>query len=186
MEPFIGQIQLFGFNFAPRGWAFCSGQLLAINQYSALFSLLGTTYGGDGRTTFGLPDLRGRVAVGGGYGQGPGLSNIRLGEKSGNQDTFLTVQNLPSHNHQAAFAGTPAPVSTSAAGTSSDPTGLVPANSGRRDPEYAEAGESPNRAAPAGTITVGNTGGSQSFSNRQPYLGLNFCIALVGIYPSRN
>ena len=114
MEPFLGQLMLVPYNFAPRGWAFCEGQLLPISQYSALFSLLGTTYGGDGRTTFGLPDLRGRVPIG--AGQGPGLSNYVLGAKSGVEQVTLTGSQIPSHSHAA---------STQSA-SESNPTGNVP------------------------------------------------------------
>ncbi|MEX1309383.1 MAG: tail fiber protein, partial [Candidatus Sulfomarinibacteraceae bacterium] len=110
-SPFIGQIQLFGFNFPPRGWAFCEGQLLAISSNTALFSLLGTTFGGDGRTTFGLPDLRGRSAVG--VGNGPGLSSVSWGQRSGAENVTLNVNTLPSHTHSAAVTGLTTTVSGS-------------------------------------------------------------------------
>src|SRR5680860_143283 len=119
MDPFLAQIIMFGGNFAPRGWAFCEGQLLAISQYTAVFSLLGTTYGGDGRTTFGLPDFRGRVPMH--HGTGPGLPTVRLGEKGGSPTTTLGLQNLPSHTH------TVSPRCSSDAATSSSPAASFPA-----------------------------------------------------------
>ncbi|WP_340112900.1 phage tail protein [Maribellus mangrovi] len=171
MEPFLGQIQAFGFNFAPRGWAFCQGQLLAISQNTALFSLLGTTYGGDGRTTFALPDLRGRSMVG--MGNGPGLSDIRQGQKGGQEQVTLTVANMPSHNHAPSVA-----VQTGA-GESSAPTGYLAAHSGA-------FGEEPSSGANLAGVNSNNAGGSQAFSTRDPFLGLNISIALVGIFPSRS
>jgi len=180
MEPFIGQIMMFGGNFAPRGWAFCEGQLLPISSNTALFSILGTTYGGDGRTTFALPDLRGRAPIHAGHG--PGLSDIRLGQKGGVEQVTLTASNMPSHNH-------PVNVS-SAAGTSSSPSGAYPAASqfqaDRSSPvvEVNSYGNSTN--ATMGASTVGNAGGNIPFNNRDPYLGVNYIIALQGIFPSRS
>jgi len=171
MTPFLGQIQAFGFNFAPRGWAQCNGQLLPISQYNALFSLLGTIYGGDGRTTFALPDFRGRSEVG--MGNGPGLSDIRQGQKGGQESATLAVANLPSHNHSVAIA-----VNT-AAGSEATPTGdLASIPNG-----YAE---DPTSGAHLGGVTQSNVGGGQSFSIRSPFLGIEVCIALEGVYPSRN
>lgn len=166
-EPFIAQISLFGGNFAPRGWAFCDGQLLSIAQNSALFSLLGTTYGGDGRTTFGLPDLRGRVPVG--PRNGPGLSPYRLGQKGGSESKTLTVNNLPAHNHEI-------PVSNAAADKAT-PQGNYLANG----EVYAAAPTAQAFARPVAT-----TGGSQAFDIRQPSLAINYIIALTGIFPSRS
>jgi|TARA_R100001132_G_C3243402_1_gene73284 microcystin-dependent protein len=166
MTPFLGQIQAFGFNFAPRGWAKCEGQLLPISQYNALFSLLGTMYGGDGRTTFGLPDLRGRSIVG--TGNGPGLSTITQGEKGGVENITLTLNNLPSHTHNIG-------VSTST-GEEANPSGK---HLGAITDGYAEDADA-NLAAPS------NAGGGQSFNSRNPFLGINVCIALEGVYPSRN
>ena len=167
-EPFIAQIMLFGGNFAPRGWAFCSGQLLPIAQNTALFSLLGTTFGGNGQTTFALPDLRGRVPVH--PGQGPGLSNVLLGEVGGSETRTLSVGQLPSHSHGAAV--------TQGAQGSTRPSGMVPSAGGA----YA--------AAPDGSTFnpafIQAAGGSQPFDIRQPYLGVNYIIALEGIFPSRN
>jgi microcystin-dependent protein len=170
-DPFIGEIILFAGNFAPRGWAFCEGQLLSIASNSALFSILGTTYGGDGRTTFALPDLRGRVPLG--PGTGPGLSTRALGQRSGQENVTLTTGQLPSHTHTAnAHAGN---------GSSDNPTGLLPAQNPAGIPEYA-AGANAALAANA----IGNTGSSQAHNNMQPFLGLNYIIALVGTFPSRN
>jgi microcystin-dependent protein len=172
MEPFLGQIQAFGFNFAPRMWAMCNGQLLPIASNSALFSLLGTIYGGDGRTTFALPDLRGRSIVH--AGQGPGLSNIPIGQKGGQENVTLITNNLPPHNHATVM---------NLGGTAEEAgAGHFLATSGALFAEDAAAGSTLN----TGAITSGNTGGGQSFNNRNPFLGINVCIALQGIYPSRN
>jgi len=172
-EPFIGQIVMFGGNFAPRGYALCDGQLLSIAQNTALFSILGTTYGGDGRTTFGLPDLRGRVPVH--AGQGPGLSRYLLGQKAGTETTTLTVANLPVHTHAANAAGP--------AGNSNDAIGNIWADdAGVSSATYSSG-------AATGTMksdAIGNTGGNQAFNNVQPYQVVNFIIALQGTFPSRN
>ncbi len=181
MEPFIGQIILFAGNFAPRGWALCDGQLLAISENQALFAILGTTYGGDGRTTFGLPELRGRVAVH--EGQGPGLQNVALGERSGNADTTLNVNNLPAHTHTATST-LAVPCHVTDNGNSDDPSG----NALGLSPEdiYSTAATDASLRALTGGVTVLNTGNNTSFSNRQPFLGLNYIIALIGTFPSRN
>lgn len=170
-EPFIGEIRLFGFTFAPRGWATCQGQLLAIQQNQALFSLLGTTYGGNGQTTFGLPDLRGRSAVA--WGQGPGLTNIVQGETGGQENRTLNSNNLPAHTH----AVTP-PVASSA--SSKNPAGNVPGFTATSASYEAR----PDGAGQA--FESGLAGGNQPFGIRSPFLGLNYCIALEGIFPSRN
>ena len=171
MEPFLGQITAFGFNFPPRGWAQCDGQLLPISQYSALFSLLGTFYGGDGRTTFALPDLRGRAALH--LGQGPGLSARNIGEKSGTETNTLNVNQLPSHTH------TFAPPSSSGPGTTDVATLNYPAQA--EEDNYDDTSD-----ATMGSGATGSTGNSQSVNNMQPYLVVNFCIALTGVFPSRN
>ncbi|MEZ4870008.1 MAG: tail fiber protein [Caldilineaceae bacterium] len=174
-EPFIGQITMFAGNFAPRGWAFCDGQLLPIAQYNALFSILGTTYGGDGRTTFALPDLRGRVAMHPGHG--PGLSGHQLGERSGAEAINLTVAQMPTHNHTVTAqlrAATESPDNES-------PTGAVLAAS----EIYANSTPDATMAPAAIQVTEANAGGSQPHSNLQPYQCVNFIIALEGIYPSR-
>jgi microcystin-dependent protein len=175
MEPFIGQIQIFGFNFAPRGWAHCDGQLLSISSNTALFSLLGTTFGGDGRTSFGLPDLRGRVAVH--VGTGPGLPQVRWGERAGAHSVVLTNNNLPSHNHAATVNA------SSLQGTEQGPADNVLAYD-RRETQYSAS--PPDVTMNSAMVTVGNTGAGQSFSIMQPYLGLYHSIALVGIFPSRS
>ncbi|MBI1385543.1 MAG: phage tail protein [Rhizobiales bacterium] len=166
-EPYIGQVQLFGFNFAPRGWAFCTGQLLAIAQNTALFSLLGTTYGGDGRTTFGLPDLRGRVPIG--AGQGPGLANYTWGDRAGREQVTLTISQMPSHTHVSNAITGPADFSSAPRNNRAyvvEPTGVT---------EYD--------GKPA---VIQNSGGSQPFDIRNPYLAMNYSIALLGIFPSRS
>ncbi len=173
MEPFIGQIQAVGFNFAPRGWALCDGQLLAISQNQALFSLLGTTYGGDGRTTFALPDLRGRSIVH--PGAGPGLSTISQGQRGGSETTTLSPGNIP-----------PLPVNVNlggGVGNESIGTDKYLAFNALGESIYTTS--VPNGAElNAGTATSG--GAQQAFNNRPPYLGVNICIALTGIFPSRN
>ncbi len=171
-EPFVGEIRMFAGNFAPRGWAFCDGQLLAVSQNDALFSLLGTIYGGDGRTTFGLPDLRGRIPIH--AGSGPGLSQRRLGSKGGAENVTLTVNQLPSHSHQPMQAST-------GPGTSNDPNDQVPSNSPSVDLWIEEA---PFESLSPSALT--NKGGSRRHTNLMPFLCINFIIALFGIYPSRN
>ena len=171
MEGTIGEIRMFAGNFAPRNWALCQGQLLPISQNTALFSILGTTYGGNGQTTFALPDFRGRVPVG--QGQGPGLPSVQLGEVGGEWSHTLTVNEMPAHNHVATAPG-------SSAATSKSPSGAAPA--------FTASGSSYGPAADLAMIpgTIGNTGGSQPHPNVQPYLGMNFIICLFGVYPSRN
>ena len=176
----IGQTILFAGNFAPRGWAFCDGQLLAISSNTALFSILGTTYGGDGRTTFALPDLRGRMAIG--PRNGPGLSDYRLGEKGGVEDVTLNITQIPSHTHimsnnlrVRADAG--------AGATTDDPTNAFMANDGNF--QYNPAPDA-LMGPLTGGITAGNTGGGQDHENRQPFNGINYIIAMFGVYPSRS
>jgi microcystin-dependent protein len=172
MEPFLGQIQAFGYNFSPRGWSFCDGQLLPINANTALFSLLGTTFGGDGRTTFQLPDLRGRSIVH--VGNGPGLSDIRWGQRGGQENVTLNTNNLPAHNHATVM---------NLGGTAEEAgAGHFLATSDALFSEDAATGSTLN----AGAISSGNTGNGQSFNNRNPYLGIYVSIALVGIFPSRS
>ena len=170
-EPFLGQITAFGFNFAPRNWAQCNGQLLAISQYTALFSLLGTIYGGDGETTFGLPDLRGRAALH--MGAGPGLADRDIGQRSGAETNTLNVNQLPSHTH------TFAPPSSSTSGDTDVATANYPAQA--EEDNYDDTSD-----ATMGSGTTGSTGNSQSVNNMQPYQVVNFCIALTGVFPSRN
>ncbi len=180
-EPFIGQIIMFGGNFAIRGYAQCDGQLLPIAQNTALFSILGTTYGGDGRTTFGLPDLRGRVAVH--TGNGPGIPSRNLGAKYGAATRVLTTAQMPSHTHTA----TSKLRGTAAAGNVEDPTGAVLAQENRED-QYRNGGATPDVDMAAGSVEVtnGNTGGNQALDLNQPSQVVNFQIALVGLFPSRS
>jgi len=170
-EPFVGEIRMFAGNFAPRGWAFCDGQLLAVSQNDALFSLLGTIYGGDGRTTFGLPDLRGRIPIH--AGQGPGLSNRRLGTKAGAENVTLTVNQLPSHNHGPLRASSSLADDFSPAGKTLSTTNYD---------LYIDASSNTNMSSSA----ISSIGGSRSHSNLMPFLCINFIIALFGIYPSRH
>ena len=160
---------MFAGNFAPRGWAFCQGQTLAIASNTALFSILGTTYGGNGQTTFMLPDFRSRVAVG--AGQGPGLSSYNLGQAAGVESETLTINQMPAHFH------TVAPACNSDDGTEGFPEGNCPAAGGK----YAAT---PNNSMKA--YNSGNTGGSNPVPILQPYLGMNYIICIEGIYPSRN
>jgi microcystin-dependent protein len=180
MDPFLGQITMFGGSFAPRGWAFCEGQLLPISQYTALFSILGTTYGGDGRTTFGLPDLRGRAPIHAGHG--PGLSDVRLGQKGGNEMTTLNVTNLPSHNHTGTISVGPDTNLTDAAVNNRLATEAR--GGGDALPIYTSDAGNGNMAGDS--VTIGNAGGNQAFSNRSPYLVISHIIALQGIFPSRS
>lgn len=184
MDPFIAQIIMFGGGFAPRGWAFCNGQLLSISQNTALFSILGTTYGGDGRTTFGLPDLRGRAPVH--VGNGPGLSNVKLGQRGGAENHTLTLGQMPSHAHDGSgLKGTLA--CNEEDGDSADPQGRSVGISASDTPYNSEAND---KLMKANDVSVsgetGMQGGNQAFNIRNPYLGMNYIIALQGIYPPRS
>ncbi len=165
-EPFLGSILLFAGNFAPQGWAFCNGQILPITQNTALFSLLGTTYGGNGTSTFALPDLRGRVPIH--FGQGPGLSSYVEGQVGGAENVTLIATQMPQHQHLQ-------PATNGDEGTNR-PNGAVPARGG----VYAASSDG-SALAPTSAA-----GGNQAHENLQPYLALNFIIALQGIFPSRN
>lgn len=175
-EPFIAQITMFGGNFAPRSWAFCDGQLLAISQNTALFSLVGTTYGGDGRTTFGLPDLRGRFPMH--AGNGPGLSQRRLGQKGGVENVTLTANQLAAHSHTATLKA------ASTVADAASPAGNYLAQS--NDGENNFSSSSSDSSLAAGSVTTDLTGGGQSHTNMPPFLAINFIIALQGIFPSRS
>ena len=181
MEGTIGEIRMFAGNFAPRNWAFCQGQLLPISQNTALFSILGTTYGGNGQTTFALPNFSSREAVG--VGQGPGLSAISLGESAGTENTTLTVNQIPAHTHTATPAGLTLGSKAERPGTTDTPVSnyfsiLTGSNlySSTQDVSMA------NMNAPA----LSPTGASQPFAQRAPYLGMNHIICMFGIFPSRN
>ncbi|HEV7782839.1 MAG TPA: tail fiber protein [Chitinophagaceae bacterium] len=180
MEGTIGEIRMFAGNFAPRSWAFCANQILPIAQNTALFSILGTTYGGNGQTTFALPDFRGRVAVG--TGQGPGLPNITLGELAGSQTQALTINQMPAHNHALTGAVTPQ-ANAGTDGQTDDPSGrrLMGASI-----FTGAATDLANMAAAVSTLQIGINGGSQPFSIMPPYLGMNYIICLFGIFPSRD
>ena len=184
MNPFLAQIVMFGGNFAPRGWALCDGQLLPINQNQALFSLLGTTYGGDGRTSFALPDLRGRSPIHAGHG--PGLSDIKLGQRGGIETKTLTLLELPNHFHNAGTMKGSI-MSNEEDGTEDDPQG--------RNFGVATSGTPYNSIANDKTMALnsvavqGNTGASgnnQAFNIRNPFLGINYLIAMQGTFPSRS
>lgn len=181
MEGFIGEVRIFAGNFAPRSWAFCEGQLLPISQNSALFSILGTTYGGDGRTTFGLPDLRGRVPVG--QGNGPGLSDYRLGAKGGRERVTLTVNELPSHSHTATLKFNSDSNTTS-------PNNAFLSGVDTTDATVSVASFNNDTASTssfaADTFFAGNVGGNQATQIRQPWIAIYYIIAMFGTYPSRS
>lgn len=163
-EPFLGQVSIMSFNFAPKGWALCNGQLLPINQNQALFSLLGTLYGGDGRTTFGLPNLQGRVPI--------HFGTHTQGQAGGEVAHTLTIQELPQHTHGLQAANNPA---TTNAATATAYLG-----------QQANTYNGPSNLVAMAPTEISGTGGNQPHNNMQPYLGLNFCIALQGIFPSQN
>jgi microcystin-dependent protein len=175
-QPFIGEIRMFGGNFAPNGWALCQGQLVPISENEVLFNLIGTTYGGDGQETFALPDLQSRVPVH--MGQGGGLSNYVIGQSGGVETVLLSTQQIPQHNHllSAATSGqvvAPTAATILAKATSSQP-GIMPYAAGPPDGTVLQA------------ASVVNTGGSQPHENLQPILVVNFIISLFGIFPSQN
>ncbi len=195
-DPFIGTINTFGFNFAPRNWSNCSGQLLSISQLTAVFSLLGTTYGGDGRTTFALPDIRGRTPVN--VGRHPGSSfTYYQGQMMGYEYVNVTTSNLPSHTHGAGITSTGGSLTVSK--DSADKQTVEDGDYIASQPALGSYPQIYNGSTPAAgntaqvgsleieaSITIGNTGGSQPLANIQPVIALNFCIALEGLYPSRN
>ena len=168
-QPYVGELRHFGFNFNPVGWARCEGQLLPIAQYDTLFNLIGTTYGGDGETTFALPDLRGRAPLS--AGQGPGLAGYPQGELGGQETVTLNTTQLPAHSHSAGAKGSPT-------ATSKSPDGAAPAvrATGASYGTAADLAMTPN--------TIGNSGGGQAHENCQPYLVSSWCIAVEGSYPS--
>jgi len=176
-DAFIGEIRMFAGNYAPRGWAFCHGQLLQVSEYTPLFALLGNTYGGDGRTNFALPDLRGRGPVG--TGQGPGLSNYLLGKKGGWETVRLTVNQMPAHSHPAEATVN----ASSEEGNSAVPTKNVWAKTPEGSPGYSTT--SNTAMGGAVNVTVGQAGGGQSHENRPPYQVINYIICLQGIFPPR-
>lgn len=171
-EPFIAEIRIFAGNFAPRSWAFCNGQLLPISQNTALFSLIGTTYGGDGRTTTALPNLQGRAPMH--PGRGPGLTSRRLGQRGGVEEVTLTEAQMPSHNHSIQSSTSPGTIFSPAA------TSVLSRSAGG-----AAYDSTDNLSNTLNDGTLPNTGGSQPHNNMQPFLAINFIIALQGLYPSR-
>jgi len=177
-EPFIGEVKAFAFNFAPKNWAMCNGQLLSIAQNQALFSILGTTYGGNGTVTFALPDLRGRSPIH--WGQGGGLSNISLGQVGGTENVTLTVNQMPAHTHPF--------VATTTAGTKKLVNGSIFADDVDSQPvDYFAAPNAPgSNYFPLNALSMPVMGGTQPHPNMQPYMVVNYCICLNGIFPSRN
>ncbi|MEO7308791.1 MAG: tail fiber protein [Chitinophagaceae bacterium] len=176
MDPFVAEVRIFGFNFPPKGWATCDGQLLPISQNTALFSLLGTYYGGDGRTNFGLPNLQGSAALHAGESSGSGLTQRFVGETGGSQTVTLIASELPSHTHVA---------NAKTGGNTASPTGLNWGNPGGRPAPnfFANAIGSPQNMSPQ---ALSLAGGSLPHNNLMPYVTLNFCIALQGVYPPRS
>ncbi|MEL0436397.1 phage tail protein [Phycobacter sp. K97] len=173
-EPFVAEIRIFAGNFAPRGWAFCDGQLLPVSQNTALFSLIGTTYGGDGRTTTALPNLQGRAPMH--PGRGPGLTSRRLGQKGGVEQVVLSEAQIPSHNHTVR--------ANMSNGTTNVPLTAASLAGAGRDSLYDST--PPSNLVDLAAETLNTTGGGQPHLNMQPFLALSFIIALVGLYPSRS
>jgi microcystin-dependent protein len=184
MEGYIAEIRMFAANFAPRNWAYCQGQVLSIAQNTALFSLLGTTYGGNGQTTFALPNFASRVALG--TGQGGGLSNVNLGDMAGVETVTLTTNQMPAHNHTAT--GTVSPLAYNGGGDESSIAGGFPANSTTPSGNLYSAAASSTGAMglSSASVTIQPNGSNSPHSNLQPYLGMNIIICLYGIFPSRN
>ena len=171
-EKYIGEIRMFAGNFAPKDWAICNGQLLPINQNQALFSLLGTTYGGNGQTNFALPDFRGKVPVH--FGQGPGLSEYSLGQTGGSESATISISQMPAHNHQVT--------AVTVEGNQNSPAGNLPANTKDLDKEYSTSTADTTMNA----AMIGYTGGGQAFSIKAPTNTVTFIIALTGIFPTLN
>jgi microcystin-dependent protein len=180
-DQYLGEIRMTGFNFAPVGWALCQGQTMSIAQNNALFALLGTTYGGNGTSTFNLPDLQGRVPIS--WGNGAGLSPVVIGEKAGSNNVSIGIANLPAHNHPLNVSNATAVASDPTAGLLAQPnTSTDPRNPGSTTAGYV-TGSATGQAAPG---AIGNNGGSVPLSVAPPFLVINFIIALQGIFPSRN
>lgn len=183
MDPFVGEIKMVGFNFAPNGWLLCQGQTLPIAQYQALFALLGTTFGGNGTSTFNLPDLRGRAPIN--FGQGLGLSPYEMGQQGGQEQVTLTAQNLPPHTHPVA------PPISNASATTASPAGAYPAvdvtTVSERGLSATTMSYAPNpvQGQTGGSYQTGSSGSALPVSVEQPYLVVNFIIAFSGVFPSR-
>lgn len=184
MEGYIACMSYFAGNFAPRNWAYCQGQILSIAQNTALFSLLGTTYGGNGQTTFALPNAGSRLLVGGGMGQGPGLSNYYEGEITGAETATMTIASMPSHNHTLTIPSLP--IKANATQDVDTPDGTYFAASAAVAPYGTLPSPAETGGPVTGTATCMPAGGSMPFSIEQPYLGMNIIICLYGIFPSRN
>lgn len=174
-QPFLGEIRMFAGTYAPRQWAFCAGTLLAISSYDALYSLLGTTYGGDGRSSFALPDLRGRIPVH--QGQGPGLTGRTMGSRYGQEEVTLSTNEIPLHNHPMQGSNNPS--------NSTTPAGRVVANISP-DKTYVSAIADPTKLKTFKEEATADNGGGQPHENRMPYMALNYIICIQGLYPSRN
>lgn len=192
VEPFVGQIQAFGFAFAPIGWHFCDGTLMSVSEQTVLFTLIGTTYGGNGNTTFGLPDLRGRVPLH--MGQGGGLSLRQIGEASGVESVTITTAQMPAHSHILSVTGGGYKVS-SANGMVAIPDSTNNVIGAAFDSAVSNTNNAYNNLPPdvvlntgasAGTVSISITGSGVPFENMEPFLTINYCIALEGIFPSRN
>ncbi|MXO56715.1 phage tail protein [Altererythrobacter gangjinensis] len=177
-DTYLGEVMLVGFNFCPRGYTGAEGQLLSISQFQALFSLYGTFYGGDGRTTFAMPDLRGRAAIS--EGQGPGLSPYRIGNRGGQERTTLTIAQMPSHNHTGQVRA-----ESSVIADTGNPAGNAIARSTQLIYSDAAAPTAAGAFHPD-TLVINNNGGGQSSNNMQPYLAMRYCVAIQGIFPSRS
>ncbi len=180
MNGYIGSVTLFAGNFAPKDWAFCQGQLLPISQNTALFSIIGVYYGGNGTTVFALPDLRGRAVIG--AGQGPGLSVYDIGQMGGFENTTLTPLNLPAHNHTAAVQVVPAAAATA---DQASPGSGVYATAASGEPFYGPAPTAQMQPY-AGTLTTGSAGNSVVFSSLHPVMALNYIVCMRGLFPARN
>lgn len=172
-DPFLAEVRVFPFNYAPAGWAFCSGQLMSIQQNTALFSLLGVTYGGDGRVTFGLPNLNGQAVVS--SGQGPGLSPHYLGDQSGTTGVVLQTDEMPGHTHVLQASGDPAETQAPSATTAL----------ARASPGKPYGADPTTNLVPMAPLVLAAAGGGQSHNNMPPVLAMNFCIALQGVWPQR-
>lgn len=187
--PYVGEIILVGFNFAPVGWALCQGQTLAISENETLFQLIGTTFGGDGQSTFALPDLRGRVPLG--MGHGTGLADYSLGQTGGGETVTLNTSQMPQHTHAIDVSTLTATAKCkNGAGNRQTPVGNVPAvETAAATVPYGSAAPNGNMnsgaVALSGAVAVATTGGGQPHDNRQPYVAMNFCIALTGVFPSQ-
>ena len=177
-DPLLGEIQVFGFSFAPRGWSECNGQLLQISQNTSLFALLGTDYGGDGFSSFALPNLQGRTMVHAGHGTG--LTPVRIGEKGGRDVSVLTVANMPAHSHTATLHA------EDGVGDKPGPLGRMLARGSGNEKIFRDPDPADNKEMAPDSISVSSTGEGTPIDNRGPYLGVNICIAMTGVFPSRS